>query len=442
MDSTKPTLKYLIIIALLSSPISTYANEEDEKLFKGINQKINDYSCGTAAFSTLIKGIVENSHITEQDVINNIGIFKLDKGYSAADLIRASTKLGYKAELRTIPQTELPKIKLPVVLLIGLNSEFPHYVVLKGVRNNEAYLADPIRGNIRVYYDVLTKEGINNKYPEWFVMAINPSTNKPKDSNLYLSDVESERRTNHITVEQSNAITLATLSKENQFIIDYDFVSALSHNKQEDIITNSQNFSHRLNIRYGITNEFEIGGSFQYLDNNSQIKFEDIKVKENSDNRAYSFYVNNRFKLDDSGKNNVILGLTSSYAENHDIFGGSFNLTAYSNTEFAQVIAGGSIGKELTHNTEINSALSQYNYSGFIGANKPIADRYLGFLNFSVNNAQAKNNSVKFKHVYSVSTGLTYVLSKHYQISPSFSYLFGQSDVFVFGMNIAYVGGW
>jgi len=46
----------------------------------------------------------------------------------------------------------LPMIKQPVVLLIGLKSEFPHFVVLKGIKDGEAYLADPIRGNIRISY--------------------------------------------------------------------------------------------------------------------------------------------------------------------------------------------------------------------------------------------------------------------------------------------------
>ncbi len=43
-----------------------------------------------------------------------------------------------------------PIIKQSVVLLIGLKSEFPHFVVLKGIKDGEAYLADPIRGNIRI----------------------------------------------------------------------------------------------------------------------------------------------------------------------------------------------------------------------------------------------------------------------------------------------------
>lgn len=436
-----PDLKYLLIICLVLFPIHTYATEEDE-LFKGISTQIHDYSCGTAAFSTLITGIVENSHITEQDIINSIGTIKPDKGYSAADLLKASAKLGYKAELRAISKTELPKISLPVILLIGLNSDFPHYVVLKGVRNNQAYLADPIRGNIRIPYDTLVKEGINTKYPDWYVMAINPSVNKPKDSNLYLSDSETERHTRHVTVEQSNAITLATLTKEQQFIVDYDFLASLGNHNKDGIFTNSQNFTHRLNMRYGITNDFEVGGSFQYLDNNSQIKFDGMKTKENTDNRAYSLYFNNRFKLDDAGKYNVILGLSGAYTENYSIFGSNFNVTAYANTEFAQIITGGSIGKEFTHNHEVSSNLGQYNYSGFIGANKPFADRYLGFVNFSVNNSEAKNNTVEFKPNYAINTGLTYVLSKHYQISPSFGYSFGQSEAFLFGLNIAYVGSW
>jgi predicted double-glycine peptidase len=394
--------------------------------------------------ATLITGIIENSSVTEIDVVNKITTDKNEEetGYLAEDLAKAANKLGYYAEWHKISSMELPKIKRPVLLLIGLNSEFPHYVVLKGVQNNEAYLADPIRGNIRIPYAQLVQESINEKFKQWLVMVIEPSANKPKDSTLYLSDNESERHAHHVTVDQSNAITLATLSKENQFIIDYDFSASVSNDKVELIKTNSQNYVHRLNARYGITDQLQIGGSIQYTDNQTQFAFENNKAKFNDTDRAYSLYINNRFKLDDSGQHNIILGINGSYAEKNDVFGAGFNLTAYSNTEFAQLLAGGAINKDFSHNQPINSVLPEYRYSVFIGANKPLGDKYLGSLNLSLSDAQAKNDWMKFKPTYSVSTGLTYVLSKHFQLSPSFSYSFGQGDVFSFGMNIAYIGSW
>ncbi|MEY4768697.1 MAG: hypothetical protein RL637_1336, partial [Pseudomonadota bacterium] len=429
--------KFLILLWIVSLKIHAQTIDTDI-IFQGIIKQSHDYTCGSAALSTLINGLIENSHISEANIMDNISSVNAEEqGYSAADLAKVSTQLGYPAQWRKIAKTELPKVKLPVLLLIGLNSEFPHYVVLKGIRNHEAYLADPIRGNIRIIYEDLIKESLNDKYPLWFVMAINPSKNKPQDSVLYLSDDENDLKTTHVTVEQSNTITLATLSKEKQWIIDYDFAANLNHNTLNNIKIKQQNFSHAFNARYGITNELQIGANFQYNDNYAQYHFEKVKLKQNNNNRAYGLSISNRFKIDDAGEYNLIAGLNGSYAEQNSIYGGEFNLTAYTNTQYGQFLIGGSIGKQFTHNDLIKFNLAEYFYSGFISANKPFGDRYLASLTFAINDAQAKNNLIQFKTNYSMSIGLSYILTKHFQLSPSFGYSFGESDNFSFGMNIA-----
>ena len=124
------------------------------------------------------------------------------------------------------------------------------------------------------------------------------------------------------------------------------------------------------------------------------------------------------------------------------MFGGGFSIIGYQNTEFAQIMLGGSLGKEFSHNQLANDSLPDYFYSAFIGANKPIGDRYLGSVNFSVNDGQSKIRTEKFERSYSASTSLTYVFNKQFQISPSFTYSFGANEMFTFGMNIAYVGSW
>ncbi|MGR8929752.1 MAG: C39 family peptidase, partial [Gammaproteobacteria bacterium] len=179
-------------------------------LFKGVTKQSTDYSCGAAALSTLITGLVENARISEKDVIDEIAKLSDNRdsqGYTLSDLMEVSKNLEHYAEWRKVPVSQLPKIKIPVILLIGLNSKFPHFVVLKGIVDDQAFLADSIRGNIRIPYKKLTEEGVTEKYKDWFVMAIEPSANIPKDSNLYLAE---DKFSSHFTVEQSSAITLST----------------------------------------------------------------------------------------------------------------------------------------------------------------------------------------------------------------------------------------
>lgn len=438
-------MKPLLLIAFLLTSFCAFAEEiYNDIIFKGVTKQSTDYSCGAAAFSTLVNGLVENVHVSENDVMQIItSKSKKEGGYSLIDLMEASKNLGYYAEWQKVPVSELPKINIPVMLLIGLNSQFPHFVVLKGIKNNTAFLADSIRGNIRIPYDELVKESVNDKFKEWFVMAIEPSANKPKNTTLYLSDTESERQSSHATVEQSNAITLATMPKSSQLLVDYSFMATLDNNKRDGLKINSETLSHALSVRFGLTDDIQIGGSIRHSDNTTDIRFDNAKLSSNNANRQYGLFADHRLKLDDSGSSNIILGINGAYAEQDDVFGGGFNVTAYKNTDFAQILVGGSIGKEFTHNNEVNSTLPEFFYSGFVSANKRFGDNYLGSLTFSVSDAQNKNELSKSNPSYSISTAVSYALSKHFQVSPSFGYSFGNhNDAFSFGMNIAYIGGW
>lgn len=430
----------MLILLLLLSLNVTAEEINNDMLFKGIIKQSHDFSCGSGALATLIAGTVENSHISENDIINLIPDDKKETGYSAYDLQETSKKLGYDAQWRKIKPTELPKIKQPVILVIGLNSEFFHYVVIKGIKDEQAFLADPLRGNIRVSYQELIKEGLNEKYPSWFVMAIKPSPNKPKDSILYLSENERERFNNHLTIAQSNAITSATLSKQGQIIAQYGFNAALGNNKINVLKINSQTFSHVFDLRYGLTNAIEIGTSIQQSDTTVDFQFDNSKFRSDDSNRQYRIYGNRQISLDDSGQTNLNFGLSGSYVEKNDVFGGGLNIVGYRNSEWGQFVLGGSLSKEFSHNQLANDLLPDYAYNAFIGANTPLGDRYRASLQFSLDDAKSKSDQIK--PTYSVSTSLTYGITDKFQVSPSFTYSFGTSEVFSFGMNIAYVGGW
>lgn len=350
----------LLSVALLIFSISTNAEEfknSDDLLFKGIIKQSHDNTCGIAALSTLINGLIENSHVTEDDVVNAIKTSPNDvgdEGYSLRDLQQASEKLGHHAEWRKINKTVLPKIKQPVILLIGLNTDFPHFVVLKGIVDNEVFLADPIRGNIRTAYKQLVTEGINEKYPSWYVMAINPSKNKPKDSVLYLSSVAGERIAQHMTAEQSNIITLTTVARLGQLIVDYGFNATIGEQNTSSSKTDFEAYENTLYASYGITETSEIGGSISY-DLNRQSTEGLAATQQNADAevQAYSLFFKNRFQLDNANHHGIIAGIRAAlinsrseanHAVDHaTVYGGGINTLYYRNTDFAQLIAGATV---------------------------------------------------------------------------------------------------
>jgi predicted double-glycine peptidase len=439
--------KFLVIgFFSVSMVVSAEETELDKDvLFKGVTEQSHSYTCGGGALATLINGTFEGSHISEDDIDKTVteinGGVEKDTGYNATELLEAARKLGYKADWQYVEPSFLVELSQPVILLIGLNSKFKHYTVLKGIdkETGMAFLADPTYGNVRVLYKDLIAEGINEKYKNWYVMAVQPSENKPKDSNLYLS---SEKYNTHFTVEQSSAVTLATVSKKNQVIANYDFMSSLGSSSNGGFTSRSRNFTHGFGVRYGVTENAEIGGNFAYSDDRQKIKFDGNSITANSENRSYEIYANNKFSLTDTS--GIILGGRTSFEEYASIWGGGVNLTGYTNTAIAQFIVGGSVNKQFRKNDIVDANLPEYQVSGFVSANKPIGDRYLGSLSFSVNDAFSKSSSVaEFNPSYTVSTGLTYTVNTFFQVTPQVGYSFGSdSDAVSFGASFAYVGGW
>ncbi len=436
----------LIILMSLLTLMSFNGNAENINI---PNEDITEtqshsFSCGAMALSQLINS-ASDRHVSEADIMREIRTLtgNEEDDYSIQELEGAANKLGFRSQAKKVPPDILPNLKQPVVLLIGLNTEnLHHFVVLKGIVDEVAYLYDPARKHIRLPYKDLIKQSINKKFQQFYILAIKSSSEKIRNSPLYLSSIKMERDQVHYTEEQANALTSVTLTKSNQLIVDYTFNTSLENNRFNGLKTSSQTYNHTLNARYGISNNIQIGGAIEYSDNTTDISFDNIKFSSNNSNRRYSLHANHRFKIDDTGKTNLILGTKTSYAENNDVFGGGINIDGYQNTEFAQFILGGSFEKEFSHNQLADDSLPDFFYTGSIGAYKPIGDRYQAAVNFAVNDGKSKNKSEKYDLFFSLTSSLTYVVNKQLQLSPVFTYSFGSTEEYQFGINIAYIGGW
>jgi predicted double-glycine peptidase len=115
-----------------------------------------DYSCGAGALATLMR-FYFGDDVTEEDILRSIlGSMTKDEvedreknGLSLLDLKLCAERRGYQAVGVRLKYASLPQLKGPV--LIHLETEdYRHFVVLKGVRGDRLYLADPSRGNIRM----------------------------------------------------------------------------------------------------------------------------------------------------------------------------------------------------------------------------------------------------------------------------------------------------
>ena len=120
--------------------------------FQGIVRQAYDYSCGSAALTTLLNGYV-GTQLNEQQVMSGLMKFgETDKiverrSFSLLDMKRFVSALGlesggYRGEFKDLVNQDQPAI-VPISY-----AGFKHFVVYKGYKNGRVYVADPALGNI------------------------------------------------------------------------------------------------------------------------------------------------------------------------------------------------------------------------------------------------------------------------------------------------------
>lgn len=121
-----------------------------------------DYSCGAAALATLLT-FGMNDPTSEKEVLERMlvglagsdEILREKEGFSLLDLQRVAHEKGYHAEGFRVEPEALYEIGGAVIVFIKPRG-YEHFAVLRGVRGNRVYLADPALGNVRrADYDFL-----------------------------------------------------------------------------------------------------------------------------------------------------------------------------------------------------------------------------------------------------------------------------------------------
>ncbi|MEE9356153.1 MAG: C39 family peptidase [Methylococcaceae bacterium] len=115
-----------------------------------------DYSCGAGALATLLTYGVGDS-ATEAEILLQLlnslpkdkELLKKKEGFSLADLQNVALIRGHKSAGFRMSPEHLAKLKGPVIVFIQPRG-YKHFAVLKGVKGDRIYLADPSLGNIRL----------------------------------------------------------------------------------------------------------------------------------------------------------------------------------------------------------------------------------------------------------------------------------------------------
>lgn len=135
---------------------------------KNIVMQSRDYSCGAAALATVAKyywgdNVGEEFFLAILDHLLTPEEAKdrVEHGLAMTDLRRAAVEAGYKAVVGKVSFEKLADSKVPLVIGITVEGH-DHFVVYRGTDGLHVYLADPIRGNLRVSTNEFMKQWQKN----------------------------------------------------------------------------------------------------------------------------------------------------------------------------------------------------------------------------------------------------------------------------------------
>jgi predicted double-glycine peptidase len=135
---------------------------------RNIVMQRRDYSCGAAALATIGK-YYWGDHVDEDLFLRSLDSIltdeeiadRIENGLAMTDLRRAAVDVGYQAVVGKLTFAKLVESKVPVIVGISPGGH-DHFVVYRGTDGMWVYVADPIRGNVRMPIREFTKQWQEN----------------------------------------------------------------------------------------------------------------------------------------------------------------------------------------------------------------------------------------------------------------------------------------
>lgn len=137
-------------LSLPERPVTVHPLVEQQ--FKGISHQAYDYSCGSAALTTVLNGYLGHNFEERQIMEGLLKYGEYEKivqrrGFSLLDMKRLMSALGYQSGGFKGSFTDLQKLEQPAIVPIHYGG-FKHFVVVKKYKEGRVFVADPALGNI------------------------------------------------------------------------------------------------------------------------------------------------------------------------------------------------------------------------------------------------------------------------------------------------------
>lgn len=212
------------------------------KKFKGVVRQAYDYSCGSAALTTILNGYL-GTQLTERQTMNGLLRFGEKeriikrRAFSLLDMKRFVTAIGFKSGGFKGDLQDLIELDVPVIVRISY-AGFNHFVVFKGYKDGRVFVADPALGNISFMEDTFNRYWENKT----LFMITPPDKSKVSDllkvndSDLRVVDDETLNYNafQQVVIPEFRQEQLAESARSTRTVIDVDPKSQ-TYEKQIDI---------------------------------------------------------------------------------------------------------------------------------------------------------------------------------------------------------------
>ncbi len=151
-----------------------------EQKFRNIVRQAYDYSCGSAALTTVLKYYL-GRNLDERQVMEGLLHYGESeriverRAFSMLDMKRLVTALGYPAGGFRATLDDLRELDHPAIVPIH-HAGFKHFVVLRAVRGDRVFVADPAIGNYS-----FTLAQFAEKWDDNVLFIVFPGGEKPLD---------------------------------------------------------------------------------------------------------------------------------------------------------------------------------------------------------------------------------------------------------------------
>jgi len=157
-----------------------------EQKFRNIVRQAYDYSCGSAALTTILNFYL-GRNLSERQVMEGLLHYGESdrivarRAFSMLDMKRLVTALGYPSGGFRATIDDLIDLDHPAIVPIH-HAGFKHFVVLRTIRDGRVYMADPAVGNLS-----FTLAQFEEKWDDNVLFIVFPGSDKPLD-NLELKE--------------------------------------------------------------------------------------------------------------------------------------------------------------------------------------------------------------------------------------------------------------